>query len=117
MKRVLIFEDEHSIADILAILLKNLYQVYTFYEGKDFESVITDMHPDLVLLDLNIGEIDGQDICKYIKSKTDLKHIPVILMSANTQLEVIKEYCGAEDMISKPFDIQTMFDKLGRWTA
>jgi DNA-binding response OmpR family regulator len=117
MKRVIIFEDEHSIADILAIVLKNQYQVYTFYDGTDFESVITDTHPDLVLLDLNLGEIDGQEICQYIKSKAALKHIPVILMSASTRLEVVKERCGAEDMISKPFDIQTVFNKLEQWTT
>ena len=58
-----------------------------------------------MLLDLNIAGFDGQVICDYIKKQSDLKHIPVILMSANPDIAQVREECGAEDFIRKPFDI------------
>ena len=60
---------------------------------------------DLVMLDLRLKDEDGESMCAYIKGHADLKHIPVVLVSANADLAQIKEDCGADGFINKPFDM------------
>lgn len=76
-----------------------------------------DKEVDLVMLDLGLkGKEDGQSMCTYIKQQDDLKHIPVILVSGNSDLEQIKVDCGADDHIAKPFDLDFFMDKVHQYS-
>ena len=66
----------------------------------------------LVMLDLNLGEESGAVLCEYIKGQDDLKHISVILVSANMDIETIKDQCGADDLIKKPFELDHFVSKV-----
>jgi CheY-like chemotaxis protein len=55
-------------------------------------------------------------MCEYIKAQDDLKDIPVILVSANSDLENIKAECGADDHISKPFELTDFTRKVRQYT-
>jgi len=70
---------------------------------------------NLVLLDLNLRGEGGQAFCEYIKGHDDLKHIPVILISANIDIEEIKNQCGADDLIRKPFNIDYFMEKVSHY--
>ncbi len=106
MKNILVIEDEYDIVALLVIILENEgYKVSTISDATGYETKLREAHADLVLLDLNIGGVNGKLICDYIKTHDDLKSIPVILMSANVDAGRVKEECGAEELISKPFDL------------
>ncbi len=106
MKNILVIEDEYDIIALLTIILENEgYNVSTMSDAAGYETKLREAHADLVLLDLNVGGVSGKLICEYIKAHDDLKCIPVILMSANVDAERVKKECGAEDLISKPFDL------------
>ena len=106
MKNILVIEDEYDIMALLIIILENEgYKVSTMSNAAHYETKVREAHADLVLLDLNVGGVNGRYICEYIKAQDDLKSIPVILMSANMDAEKIREECGAEDLICKPFDL------------
>jgi CheY-like chemotaxis protein len=55
-------------------------------------------------MDVNMGEHDGREICKLLKSDTIIKHIPVILFSAMQNLLETHRECEATDFIAKPFE-------------
>lgn len=74
-----------------------------------------DKQVDLVMLDLGLKGENGQSMCAYIKGHDDLKHIPVILVSANSDLPEISKECGADDHIAKPFDLNQFVEKVNAY--
>ena len=106
MKRILIIEDEQDIVDIATIILEDEgYEVSSLNDFGNFKDCVQDSQADLVLLDLNLQGYHGKDICKYIKGNDELKQTSVVLMSANRDIQAIKEEAGADGYISKPFDL------------
>lgn len=106
-KRVLAIEDE---ADILEVIEYNLdregFDVITSRNGEDGLELIRKNHPDLVLLDLMLPDLDGLEICRKIRSDDEIKQIPVIMVTAkDTESEVVLGLgVGADDYVTKPFN-------------
>ncbi len=118
MKNILVIEDENDIMAVVTLILENEgYKVSTMSNADHYKTKLREAHADLVLLDLNIGGFNGRIICEYIKAHDDLKSIPVILMSANINAQQIKEECGAEDLIRKPFDLNYFIGTVKRFAA
>jgi DNA-binding response OmpR family regulator len=112
-KTVLVIEDEPIIAEMISIILEvQGLKVISLSETGRARKKLHDKEVDLVMLDLNLGGEDGATMCEYIKGQADLKHIPVILVSANVGLPEITKTCGADDYIAKPFDIGYFVDKV-----
>jgi DNA-binding response OmpR family regulator len=108
MKKILVIEDEYDIMALVKIILENEgYSVCTMSNAEHYQTKVRAACADLVLLDLNIGGFNGGIICDYIKGQNDLKNIPVVIMSANINAEQAKKDCGAEDLIKKPFDLNS----------
>lgn len=112
-KRVLVIEDEPVIGEMMSILLEiEGYKVISLDDTGMARRKLHAKEVDLVMLDLNLKGENGQSMCAYIKGQADLKHIPVILVSANSELESIKDECGADDIIHKPFDLEHFIAKV-----
>ena|ERR1700761_4678355 len=112
-KKVLIIEDEPVIAEMMSILLEvEGYKVISLADTARARQKLHAKEIDLVMLDLKLSGEDGQSMCRYIKSQDDLKHIPVVLVSANDDLEHIKADCEADDFIRKPFDLDHFIAKV-----
>jgi DNA-binding response OmpR family regulator len=105
-KSIYIVDDEENILEIISFNLeKNGYVTKSFTTGKGFIDSFNISRPDLVILDLMLPDIDGYDICKYIKNKTD---IPVLILSAKGEEldKVLGLELGADDYMVKPFGIR-----------
>ena len=99
----LIIEDEKNITDFMLKALKsNGYRVITADSGKSGLSLISSQCPDLVLLDLGLPDIDGNDIITSVREWTSC---PIIVISARTNErdKVTALDLGADDYITKPF--------------
>lgn len=115
-KKVYIADDDPDILEVLTIILEDRgYDVTTSPDGKSLNK-LNDV-PDLVLLDVRMSGSDGSEICRVLKSKDETKNIPVILISANRNLTEIAKDCGADDFISKPFDIKEIVSIARKYTA
>ena len=115
-KSVLVIEDEPVIAEMISIILEvQGLKVISLADTGTARKKLQDKEVDLVLLDLNLKGEDGETFCAYIKGQDDLKHIPVILVSANMDIERVKERCGADDLIRKPFDVDQFMNKIGQY--
>ncbi|WP_457127476.1 response regulator transcription factor [Mucilaginibacter sp. HD30] len=105
-RKVLVIEDEPIIAEMICIILEiEGLKVISLADMGAARQKLHDNEIGLVLLDLNLKGESGQTMCEYIKGQADLKDIPVILVSANLDLERIKMECGADDHIAKPFEL------------
>lgn len=112
-KRILAVEDEPDILEILKLIFSGEgYDVETSSSGKDVFSIINTFHPHVIVMDIMLGELDGRDICKNLKSNNSTNHIPVIMVSAHPGIEKTISDVGANDFLPKPFDINELLDKV-----
>lgn len=118
-KRILAVDDDLSILSVLRELLEyEGYEVSTLSTGEKVMEEITAHAPDLILLDVMLAGMDGREICKSIKEKTDTHPIPVILISATHNLSDSLKADGApDDFVAKPFDINTLMQKIEQQLA
>ncbi|WP_461450676.1 response regulator transcription factor [Mucilaginibacter sp.] len=109
-KKLLIIEDDVDILEILdCIFCEEGYQVVlseTGFESEDLSMI----NPDLILLDLRLSSTgrEGATICMRLKSKAETCHIPIILLSAERDIKQVCTDCGADNYLSKPFDIDQL---------
>jgi DNA-binding response OmpR family regulator len=113
-KKILIADDDHAILDAISLLLKEVgYDVKTTMDGKTIHD-FNDYQPDLLLLDIWMTGWDGRDICKELKSGEKTKNTPIIMISANKDTARIAKEAGADDFISKPFELNILLAKIAR---
>lgn len=111
MTRILVIEDEQDIQKILEYNLRKAgHDVIQALRGYDGLEMAQSMRPDLILLDLMLPDIQGTDICKILKSKTETKAIPVIILTAKGEEidRVIGFELGVEDYVVKPFSVREL---------
>jgi DNA-binding response OmpR family regulator len=103
---LLIVEDDPAIMEILKYLLADSgFNTISSQYGEDVDELIDLHQPELVLMDIRLGKMDGREICRSIKSHVRNSKIPVILMSAHAVAKDILNEACADAFISKPFDI------------
>ncbi len=103
---VLIVDDIPTNIKLLGNVLKKAgYEISFATSGKQAFSIIDNIKPDIILLDIMMPEIDGYKVCEKLKSKPETKDIPIIFLTAKTESEdIFKGFiAGAVDFISKPF--------------
>jgi PAS domain S-box-containing protein len=111
---VLIIEDEASILEVQERLLKmEGYQILTAKTGTQGLELAQTEYPDLIILDLMLPEMHGEEVLKHLKSDSKTQVIPVVVVSAKSGLVHIENAfaLGAVDFLTKPFDID---EYLGR---
>jgi DNA-binding response OmpR family regulator len=114
LKRVMIADDDHAIVDaVMAMLEFGGYDVGFTYNGATILEMKEDL-PDLILLDIWMSGTDGRDVCKLLKQQESTKNIPVIMISASTDLEKSAKDAGANDFLEKPFDMDELFEKIDK---
>jgi len=114
-KRILVIDDEDDVRETVDLLLSRAgFDVESFSTAKDIFKTIEEFNPDVILLDVVLGELDGRDICKAIKSDSSTNHIPVLMLSGIPDVYNAITDVGANDVISKPFDEATLLNRINR---
>jgi DNA-binding response OmpR family regulator len=111
-KLIYVVDDEDNIREILEHnLVKEGYRAKSFEDGKSFLYALSQLEPDLVILDLMLPDMEGLDICREIKKKAD---IPVIILSAKSEEldRVLGLELGADDYIVKPFGVRELLARV-----
>lgn len=113
MQKILIVEDDEKLRDELEIFLNN--NGYQAQALKTFNHTIIDIlniNPDLLLLDINLPNADGEYICKEIRKQSNM---PIIIITSrdNEIDELLSINYGADHYITKPFNIQILLAKIG----
>lgn len=104
MSKIYIVEDDRSIREELAELLRNSgYEAEYLTDFSDSKTQILAAHPDLILMDINIPNLNGEQLLKEIRKETDT---PVIMVTSRTSEtdEVLSMSYGADDYITKPYN-------------
>lgn len=110
---ILVLDDDPDICIMIKMVLD--YYGYDAIDSENEEKaikIISSSHVDLVIMDMLLSGADGTDICRRLKQNAETSSIPILMFSAHP---TAKESClaaGADDFISKPFEMNDMMDKV-----
>ncbi|WP_366186669.1 two-component regulator propeller domain-containing protein [Flavobacterium ovatum] len=109
-KTLLVVEDNDEVRTFLINVLNEEYNIIDFPNGKEAVSFMEKEIPDLIISDIMMPEMDGLELCAYIKTNESTNHIPVILLTAKASIDNKIEglSTGADAYISKPFSTQIL---------
>lgn len=115
--RILLCEDEHALADALAVMLKhNKYAVDVVYNGADALDYLQADNYDAVILDIMMPKVDGLTVLRKIRAQGNM--VPVLMLTARslTDDKVTGLDAGANDYLTKPFEIKELLARLRAMT-
>lgn len=102
-KRVLVVDDDAKTVELVKLYLnRDGYKVLTAYDGVEALRLAREGHPDLIVLDIMLPGIDGFEVCRTLRSESD---VPIIMLTARTaeQERLTGLGLGADDYVTKPF--------------
>lgn len=111
MARILVIEDEIDLQQVLEYNLRQAgHEVLQAFKGKDGLDVARSEQPDLVLLDLMLPDLSGNEICKTLKRDSETARIPVVMLTARGEEidRVLGFELGADDYVVKPFSVREL---------
>jgi two-component system alkaline phosphatase synthesis response regulator PhoP len=113
-KKIVVADDEAFILSAIKDTLSDDYDVKTAVDGKSALALIKKEVVDMVILDVMMPEMDGIEVCRYMKNDKDLKSIPVIFITAKGQMPDIERgfKSGIDAYIVKPFSPGKLIEKI-----
>ncbi|MES2419533.1 MAG: response regulator [Bacteroidota bacterium] len=118
MKKILVVDDDDDVLETIKLILEiGGYEVDALNDATLVFENIDEFNPDLILLDIVLGKIDGRTVCKQIKSHNDTRHIPVLLMSGLYEIKEVQDMeCAPDDFMLKPFKMDDLLQKIEKLT-
>ena len=111
---LLVVDDSAQITSLLENILSNKYIIHKAHHGKRALTILEEEHVDLVISDILMPDMDGLTLCKTIKENIQTSHIPVILLTAKSEIEnrIQGLQVGADSYIPKPFHPEHLFIRI-----
>ena len=114
--RVLIVDDEKDVHDILkeGLMREGMYEVKTTSTGFETGVLVKQFRPHVVVLDIKLKDIDGREVCEYIRKDPELSETKIIAISGRISDQKAKELTkqGFDVYLKKPFDIDTLHNTI-----
>lgn len=120
-KRILVVDDRNDLLTLMRRVLEDeQYQVSILQDGRDAYERVKSLLPDLLILDLKLGDLSGQDVLKQLKNDNVTADIPIIVYTAavleadevNTLIENNPQQYYGVHLIKKPFELDALLDKV-----
>ena len=106
--KILIVDDDVHITNLISrFLQQKQYEVKSAYDGKTAKQIFTEYHPDLVILDINLPDTLGYNLCEEMQGSSD---VFILMLTSRTDTEDKKKgfLIGADDYLTKPFDLEEL---------
>ena len=110
--KILIVDDDENICELLNLYLKkDGFDTSTAYNGRQAVELAEKYNPDLILLDIMLPELDGWQVCREIRKKSE---VPIILLTAKGETfdKILGLELGADDYVTKPFDTKEVVARI-----
>lgn len=115
--KLLVIDDDTAVTDLLSLLLKSQgFEVFATNNSSDGLSMIRELQPDLVILDLMMPEMDGWEVCRAVRQFN--QQVPIIILSALNDPSMIASVldAGADDYLTKPTPSRVLVAHINRLT-
>lgn len=111
-KKILVCDNDQSILEVLELILQDAgFTVITEQSSMQVYRAALEKKPDLLLLDLYMPVLSGEQVLQMLKSNAATAGLPVILCSASSAAAIAAK-AGASDFVEKPFDVQELLSKI-----
>jgi len=108
-KKIVIFDDDEDILSICTFILEEQgWEVHAYTDCNSITEKISSVLPDIIIMDNWIPDEGGIIATQTLKKNKELKDIPVIYFSANSDIEQLASHAGAETYLAKPFDLEEL---------
>lgn len=108
-RKIIIFDDDEDILSICNYVLDEQgWEVHTFTECNNIVEKVSGIMPNVILMDNWIPDAGGIIATQTLKNNENLKNIPVVYFSANSDIQVLANHAGAETYLAKPFDLEEL---------
>ena len=108
-KTILLVDDDEDLLSLLQVkLTRDGFAVKTLLNGVNLVSKVSEELPDLILMDINMPFMNGDELCSCLRQQASTCHIPVILFSGNENIVALSSRCGANGFITKPCNPLTL---------
>jgi excisionase family DNA binding protein len=115
-RKVLLVDDD---AELVEVILKFLdedgrFETRVAQNGFDAGMMVKEYHPDLIVLDVMLPDINGKEVCHRVRADTSLEDVRILCMSGMVEEDKIQELklAGADDFIPKPFEVEALIDRM-----
>ncbi|HVV56397.1 MAG TPA: response regulator [Mucilaginibacter sp.] len=107
--KIVIFDDDEDILSICSYVFEEQgWEVHTFTDCNSVTEKISEIRPNVILMDNWIPDAGGIVATQKLKSENGLKDIPVVYFSANSDIQLLADSAGAEAYLAKPFDLHEL---------
>lgn len=117
MARVLAVDDDHVIRGLLEVNLEmEGHEVVSAVDGSDALAKVAECHPDLILLDVMMPNLNGWEVAERLKRDEATRHIPIVFLSARAMDADVRRGAelGVESYVTKPFDPIDLMELVNR---
>jgi len=114
-KRILVVDDEKDLIKLIDMRLKTAgYEVLTALDGREGLEMARKEKPDLIILDVMLPKLEGNQVCKMLKGDALYKNIPIIILTGRVQKkdEELAIEAGADSFLQKPFESADLLEKI-----
>lgn len=109
---VLIVEDNLDLAEATKHFLEIKRFKVLISDGKNLQKILEEDRPDIIILDISLGFLDGREICRELKQNEQTRQIPVIMLSAHDKLSKAYDDNYADGYIMKPFALTELLEEI-----
>ncbi len=115
-RKILIVDDDQELVDLLVDVLERdgRFEIRAVNNGFDAGMMVKDYHPDLIVLDVMLPDINGKEVCQRVRSDKTMDDVRVICISGIVEADKIEELraAGANDFLQKPFEVEKLLDRI-----
>jgi DNA-binding response OmpR family regulator len=112
-EKILVLDDDPDIGTMIKMMLEYKgYSVTVSDRAEQANEILRTDAVDLIIMDMLLSGVNGTDLCSELKKDSSLAHTPVIMISAHPNAKEICLQAGADEFISKPFDMQDILSKI-----
>jgi CheY-like chemotaxis protein len=115
MGKILVCDDEQEILDITQLILEDSgYEVTATINSSEVISHIENQHPDILLIDLWMPGLSGDQVISQLRKNVNIVNLPIIVISASKDGRAVAFAAGADDFLEKPYDIDALLTMVAK---
>jgi len=117
-RKMLIVDDDRDLVELLrdSFDADGRFDVRTVNNGFDAGMMVKEYHPDVIILDVMLPDINGKEVCQRVRSDSTLDDVKILCISGMVEAEKVQELrdAGANDFVQKPFEVDTLIQRVCR---
>ncbi|HEX3724890.1 MAG TPA: response regulator [Pirellulales bacterium] len=115
-RKVLIVDDDQELVELIVDVLDKdgRFEVRTVNNGFDAGMMVKEYHPDLIVLDVMLPDINGKEVCQRVRTDKSMDDVRIICISGMVEDDKIEDLkaSGANDFLHKPFEVETLIERM-----